>query len=200
MRNQLSVRNSRFNGNAAEEGGALALALDDAHIENSSFSGNLAWRAGGAIVTWRGDISISSSTFYNNIANTAGAVYVDGGIVTLTHLTMLNNAATGGTGAGLRKFKGIASLRNSIIAGGAGEGLSVLAGWRRMPAHLSKTGHVTRNSAATQNLSVSRAASPTIAPRDDSPAINTAYRTVLPRPRPNRQGASTGRRLRYRRD
>ena len=127
------------------------------------------------MVTWRGDISVNNSTFHNNVANTAGAVYVDGGTVTLTHLTMLNNTATGGTGAGLRKFKGIASLRNSIIAGGAGAS-DCFGRLAQIAGTLIEDGSCDPEFAGDPKLDFVPGTRAHFVPRDDSPAINAAYR------------------------
>jgi len=179
VRNSLTVKSSSFVHNSAEQGGALALALDEALIESSSFGQNLAWEAGGAIVAWRGDIDINNSTFHSNVAITAGAVYVDGGIVTLTHLTMLNNAASGGTGAGLRKFKGIAYLRNSIIASSAGasECFGRLA---QNAGTLIEDWSCNPEFGGAPKLDHVDGPIPHFVPRDDSPAINAAYRQFCP--------------------
>ena len=174
VRNSLSVKNSSFVQNSAEQGGALALALDEALIENSSFSQNLARNEGGAIATWRGDIDINSSTFHSNVAKTAGAVFVDGGIVTLTHLTMLYNAATSGTAAGLRKFKGKVYLRNSIIAGSAGAS-ECFGRLLQNAGNLIEDGSCNPEFGGDPKLEYVDGASPHFVPRDDSPAISAAY-------------------------
>ena len=189
--------NGHFVHNSAEQGGALALALDEALIENSSFSQNLARNEGGAIATWRGDIDINNSTFHSNVAKTAGAVFVDGGIVTLTHLTMLNNAATGGTAAGLRKFKGKVYLRNSIIAGsvGASECFGRLS---QNAGNLIEDESCNPEYGGDPKLDYVDGLSPHFVPRDDSPAISAAYRQFCPdrdqigRARPQGTGCDIG--------
>lgn len=179
VRNSLTVTNSRFVQNAAEQGGALALALEEALIENSGFSQNLARKEGGAIATWRGDIDISSSTFHSNVATTAGAVFVDGGIVTLTHLTMFNNAATGGTAAGLKKFKGKVYLRNSIIAGSVGTS-ACFGRLSQNAGNLIEDLSCNPEYGGDPKLGYVDGARPHFVPGDDSPAIGAAYRQFCP--------------------
>ena len=99
----VTVKNSSFKNNSAERGGAILLATSEAMIESSRFQQNLATESGGAIIIYRGEIAIDNSTLYGNVAGAGGAVYVNGGDVTLTHLTMMDNSASGPEGAGLRR-------------------------------------------------------------------------------------------------
>ena len=179
VRNGLTVKNSSFVRNSAEQGGALALALEEALIENSSFSQNLATESGGAIATKRGDIDINNSTFHSNVGNSAGAVFVDGGIVRLTNLTMVNNAATSGVAAGLRKFKGIVYLRNSLIGGSAGA-YECFGRLTQNAGNLIEDWSCNPEYGGDPKVDYVDGPSPHFAPRDDSPAINAAYRQFCP--------------------
>jgi predicted outer membrane repeat protein len=127
---RLIINRSRFVGNASLwqggaiysfEGGTIAIA-------NSSFVGNRTRRAsnGGAISADSAlSVDINNSSFIGNIANLGGAIY--GGrsstftpsrlSLTLTHVTMLDNA---GWGAGLyieENNQGPIRMFNSVIVG-----------------------------------------------------------------------------------
>ena len=115
----VTVSKSSFKNNSAETGGAITLATSEATIESSGFRQNLATLSGGAIITYRGEIAIDNSTLFSNVAGAGGGVYVNGGDVTLTHLTMLDNAASGAEGAG--------SVLNSVEIHTSRYGLSTRA-------------------------------------------------------------------------
>ncbi len=99
------------------------------NISNSTFNNNIASSFSGGLDIFGGaTVSITNSTFSNNKAATGGGIYVEdgGGVesgvisVTMNHVTIANNAATG-AGGGLRSklttggTSGVA-VGNSIIA------------------------------------------------------------------------------------
>ena len=145
----LRVHNAIFRDNQASHGGAIGIGAGASvvGISDSSFSGNRAQIGGGAIYSnsFRSRIQIASSSFVDNRADKGGAIYAwntdtleiensafsdnvaqrGGAIaarrahVTLTHLSMLNNAAYG---AGIYRemtangtYSGAIRLRNSLI-------------------------------------------------------------------------------------
>ena len=130
---RLIINRSRFVGNASLwQGGAIySFEGGTISIANSSFIGNRTRRAsnGGAISAETAlSVDISNSSFIGNIANIGGAIY--GGrrstftpsrlTLTLTHVTMLDNA---GWGAGLyieENNQGTVRMFNSVIVGRGG--------------------------------------------------------------------------------
>ena len=120
---RLLVKHSSFIGNSAEDiGGAILTDGGLIDIGESAFLENSARENGGAIHAQRGRLSVSNSTFHGNQADLGGGIYVHGAEVTLTHLTLIENAARRIRGAGVYGAGGALYLRNSIIAGsGSGD-------------------------------------------------------------------------------
>ena len=123
---RLTVNNSEFVGNKARggssdsDGGAIQLSGRFA-ISNSSFISNYAGGSGGAIAGSGDNASIANSTFSGNRAWWSGGALDIGGHVTLTHLTMVDNAMERSEDRGRALDVGASVyLRNSIIVGGAG--------------------------------------------------------------------------------
>ena len=145
-------------------------------IESSSFGQNLATLSGGAITTYRGEIAIYNSTLYGNIAGAGGGIYVNGGDITLTHLTMMDNAASGPEGAGLSREgrRGRINLHNSIIAGGSAASICS-ARIEQNVGNLIEDWSCNAEYGGDPMLDRVEAPSPYFVPRDDSPAINAAY-------------------------
>ena len=142
--NWAAINNSSFLGNrATSRGGAISMnGGGTVNIRSSSFVKNRAGK-GGAIGTFSGSVSASNSSFISNRGGKGGALYAGGaqtpgGVpVTLTHVTMLNNEATRGTGIYIdedRATEVALSLRNSVIAGlDEQQGLRCARGdWRRI--------------------------------------------------------------------
>ena len=113
----LSVRDSSFSGNSANDGGAITVAGGSVEIRDSDFSKNRATRRGGAIFALRGNLEVKNSAFLENIARTGGGVFVGGGDATLTHITILAGNYPADYGEGIHKQFGTLRLYNSIIAG-----------------------------------------------------------------------------------
>ena len=123
---RLNVSNSSFVGNSAKtSGGAILVDGGIVEVSGSAFRENRAQVMGGAFATSRGQLAMSNSTLHGNKAEKGGGIYVNGGETTLTHLTLMNNAASRINGAGIYREAGSLYLRNSIIAGsGSGDDCS----------------------------------------------------------------------------
>ena len=173
---KVTVSKSSFKFNSAERGGAISLATSEAMIENSRFSQNLATMSGGALQIYRGEIAVNNSTLFSNIAGVGGAVYVNGGDVTLTHLTMLDNFASGPEGAGLHRDlrRGRLNLHNSIIAGASSATLCS-ARTEQNVGNLIEDWSCNPERGGDPMLEQVDGPSLHFRPRDNSPAINSAY-------------------------
>jgi hypothetical protein len=125
----LLVERSTFIGNKADIFGGAIWAYS-ATIRDSTFSNNASEHSipsfgrGGAV--WADAAEITNSTFVGNAASSVGgAIYIASdlaanrpGLLTATHLTLVNNNAP--TGAAVHVAAGgTASLRNSLIVGGS---------------------------------------------------------------------------------
>jgi predicted outer membrane repeat protein len=118
----LTVRDSLFDGNTANnQGGALDLGGNTV-IERVRFLNNKTTYQGGkgAGLYLSGNVTLRNSAFvgnFNTSANARGSALmlaVGTGVATLEHLTISNN--TGGNGAGLQVEGGTVTMTNSIIA------------------------------------------------------------------------------------
>ena len=174
--NSIEIVNSHFAGNFAKHGGAVTILSGEASIDSSSFRQNLATVSGGAIRIFAGDVSITNSTLVSNIAPLGGGVHASGGIVTLAHLTMIDNSVSGPEGASLSMEgpSGQLNLRNSIIAGNSAESLCA--------AHLiENVGNLIEDRSCDPEysgdpmLELAGDLAGHLAPRDGSPAINAAF-------------------------
>ena len=123
----LSIEGSSFVNNRAELGGGALFTnsfRSRVIVTNSSFVDNRALDAdghGGAIYAWNTDaLDISNSSFTGNKAQKGGAIAARRAYVTLTHLTLVDNA---GYGSGIYRglapsglYSGGIRLRNSLLA------------------------------------------------------------------------------------
>jgi predicted outer membrane repeat protein len=91
----LTVTNSAFSGNSAEDGygGAIYNHGGTLTVTNSTFSGNSASGEGGAIYNAGGTLTVTNSTFSDNSASDGGAIY-NGGTATVTNSTLSGNSAS----------------------------------------------------------------------------------------------------------
>ena len=126
VNDRLVVRNSSFELNKANTtGGAIMIEGGSVRVSESAFIGNRAQSYGGALATSNGRFSVSNSTLHGNRAQKGGGIYINGGVSTLTHLTVMNNTAQRIIGAGIYREAGAVYLRNSIVAGsGSGDDCS----------------------------------------------------------------------------
>jgi CSLREA domain-containing protein len=92
-----TVSSSTFSGNASGDGcGISNVANGTLSVNNSSFSGNQANEfQGGAIFLDSGIVSVSNSTFLYNSATSGADIYQRGGSITLTN-SILGNSSAGG--------------------------------------------------------------------------------------------------------
>ncbi len=133
----IEVNDSIFIRNRASNGGAIRMNGGGfARITNSSFVENSA-SEGGAIDSMSGGLAVSNSSFIGNRASgKGGALSIDGGgypgnvpVARLTHVTMLDNHASGGKAIWIDRVTSsddiTLRLRNSVIAGAGGGELCV---------------------------------------------------------------------------
>ena len=91
---QVKISNSYFEGNSAPIGGAITTHGNDITVDNSTFISNKADDDGGAIYVVDDGITVLNSNFGNNSAkNHAGAIYVKGNNVKIQNATFVNNSA-----------------------------------------------------------------------------------------------------------
>ena len=139
----LTVSNSTFFGNGAVGGGGGIFNDGTLTVSNSTFSSNGTDFGGGILND--GDLTVSNSTFSNNIAKIGGGID-NGGTLTVTNSTFSDNFGNDGCG-GIENFGtlsvtsstfsangsafigagdsivnsgGIASLKNTVLAGPVG--------------------------------------------------------------------------------
>lgn len=116
---RIRVNNSEFTNNYGDSGGAIGINGGSAEISGSAFSSNEATGVGGAIDISGvpgSQIGIQNSTFSGN-RSANGAIYIYGAMVTMTHLTMLDNTSSHDNGAAIHVSPtGTALLRNSIVS------------------------------------------------------------------------------------
>ncbi len=121
---EVQVRNARFMGNRAENGGAVATSDDDdtISIRHSAFVSNQATAGnGGALYVTGGTVDVSNDTFSGNQASGfGGAVYLFGGALSIRHATVANGSANAGDAIYENGSATISTLElaNNAIAGG----------------------------------------------------------------------------------
>lgn len=79
-----SVQGCTFDGNQAQQGGALSIQQSNVNISNSVFTNNQASKIGGGIYVYPKTstatrVSIDSSLFENNVAQVGGGIYISVG-------------------------------------------------------------------------------------------------------------------------
>ena len=121
----VSIVSSYFFGNRAEsiDGGAVTnRSGGELHITGSSFIGNEADDGGGAISSeQQSDTEVSNCIINGNQAEYGGGISVEGGLVTLTHLTLARNSAERGGGLFVDdEHISTVRLRNSIVSNNGG--------------------------------------------------------------------------------
>lgn len=96
---RLTANHSRFEGNRARDGGAIA-ASSDVQIDNSVFFNNDAEvDQGGALQIWTSTLTVSHTRFDFNSALNGGAVLQRGGTASLNQVTFADNQARDRGGA-----------------------------------------------------------------------------------------------------
>ena len=94
----VTISDSTFSGNSAEDGGAIFNWGRMLAITNSAFRGNSADSFGGAIANF-GELSIVSSTFSGNSAEDGGGAITNLGKLSVSDSTFSDNSAGVGGGA-----------------------------------------------------------------------------------------------------
>ena len=103
----VAVRNSRFIGNSAQNGGAIMMfgrnnkltVIDSSFIENKALGQYDLGGWGGAIDTRAGQLIITGSSFVSNQAGSGGAIRTSGGgEVNIANSTFSGNSASNGGG------------------------------------------------------------------------------------------------------
>jgi Right handed beta helix region len=111
---RVTISDTTFEGNRADEGGAILSDDGDLAITRSTFARNVALDGdGGAILVDDGTLSVVNSTFSGNVAARGGGALasVDSG-VTLTNVTVWGNEADSSGG-----LTGPVTAANTLVAG-----------------------------------------------------------------------------------
>ncbi|MCY3832670.1 MAG: hypothetical protein OXG85_06610 [Chloroflexi bacterium] len=96
----IEISNVTFENNQAYSAGVIGIFDGKLRIEDSSFTGNVAYGEGGnggAIVNTFGNINIKSSSFTDNEAARGGAIHSLDGEVSVSDTTFANNQAIDGS-------------------------------------------------------------------------------------------------------
>lgn len=109
----LTVTNSTFSHNIAQNGGGIFIDQGTANIINSTFINNAATNVGGGIINWLGTVTVANSTFVGNLATQGGGIYNDVSSLTLVNSTFSQNSASHGAGI---YNAGILDFANNILA------------------------------------------------------------------------------------
>jgi predicted outer membrane repeat protein len=120
---QLEIINALFEGNMAEDGGAISLGgdPDTLDISHSSFVDNTTAGNGGALYLTGGEVNLTNVTFSSNEAtDNGGAIYLYGANFTALHTTFTLGAANSGNALYVGGSAGITDslLGNNLIQGG----------------------------------------------------------------------------------
>ncbi|MFI5396702.1 MAG: choice-of-anchor Q domain-containing protein [Candidatus Binatia bacterium] len=127
----LTVTNSTFSGNSADNGGGIYNGDGGTvTVKNSTFSGNSAESLGGGILNIVGDgihsqpatVTVTNTTFSGNSAGNGGGGIGNGGTLTLTNSTFTSNS-TNGNGGGIANG-GTLTVTNSTFSGNSGGSIS----------------------------------------------------------------------------
>lgn len=132
----LSVRNSTFSGNEANEGGAIYIGADvQATISDSTFTGNVS-RGGGGAISSGGTTTLQRVTIAGNVAPGGGGIQ-NRGDLTVKDSYIHDNQATSSFGGGISHFNrttepGSLTLSGVTLAGNwgqqAGGGVAFMTG------------------------------------------------------------------------
>ncbi len=153
----LTIRESVFYGNSADNRGGAVSASQTLRILDSSFFDNIAQGSGGAVSAILAETSIYDSTFSNNSAGGGGAISAGRGTLTVESSTFSNNVSDGSGGA-VSWSAGQLDIRHSTITGnvadanddgsGYGGGLFVSGGGTWQMNHTIVAGNTDRSDIA----------------------------------------------------
>jgi CSLREA domain-containing protein len=160
----VTISNTTFSGNSADDGGAINNNNATLHVIDSSFVDNNAAVFGGAINNYYGTVTIVGSTISGNTAPTGGGLFNNTGCVTVTNSTVSGNSGTAYAGGlfsyGDAGYEGIMWVRNSTISGNtspAGGGLvnganSTLYMWNSIVANSPSGGDCLNDGTIATNI------------------------------------------------
>jgi hypothetical protein len=119
---QVEIVNATFDGNMADDGGAISFAgsSDTLDIRHSSFVNNTATDWGGAVNLTGGKVEVTNSTFSGNqTSDIGGAIQLFGAELTLHHATFTGGSADRGDAlyVGGGPSISMAKLANNLIDG-----------------------------------------------------------------------------------
>lgn len=118
------------NGTGLGSGGCILLGGGTLNLENVTISGcHVNGGDGGAILVGSGTLNLVNSTISGNTAaHHGGGIVNDGGTLNITNSTISSNSSSFSNLAGGIRTLGPTTLRNSIVAGNAGNDLPNLDG------------------------------------------------------------------------
>ena len=130
---ELTIANSSFRDNSAQDGGAISNG-GELTITNSAFRSNSA-ENGGAINNHEGTVTIANSTFSNNSATSTrgggqGGAIFNMGRLTITNSTFSNNSTNKfGRGGALANAGGTVTITNSTFSNNLARTGGAIANW-----------------------------------------------------------------------
>ena len=111
----VEIKNTIFDNNAADFGGALVQLGGTLNVANSTFTNNVASESGGAIYTSAATVNINEATFTNNSANKldgkGGAIHLDNDKAVIDNSIFTDNVA--GYGQAIYSYVTLYDIRNS---------------------------------------------------------------------------------------
>lgn len=127
-----SLANLTLTGGNATEGGGIRIASGTLTLRDMTLSQNVASDGGGGLYSIGSAVVIINSTISDNSASYAGGLRKDEGIMQLENVTLVNNAATTGTGGGIDSFSGMLEMNSCTISGNStsvsGGGITIYEG------------------------------------------------------------------------
>jgi len=102
----MTVTNSTFSNNSASAYGGAISNGDIAYgstqtVTNSTFSGNSTYYGGGGIASYNATLTVTNSTFSGNSTNSEGSGIDNGGTLTVINSTFSGNSASSNGGGGI---------------------------------------------------------------------------------------------------
>jgi len=111
-----TINNSTFTGNSAGEGGGIQ-NIGTLTVNDSTFTGNSAVIGGGIRNFNDSTLTVRNSTFSSNFANNGGGILNDGAQLTVSNSTFSGNAAS--FGGGIQNF-GALTVKHSTFSDNSG--------------------------------------------------------------------------------
>lgn len=176
---QLSVRNSRFDGNTTGMSSSLgggAIFNDSGAsmmVEGSTFDHNDAMR--GSAIFNSGDAEIHNSTFSDNRGSTSEGAIQNRSTLRAIHITVANNGSSSNGFGGLFAFNADTTLINSVIADNLGRSCFLSGGTGLAIALMADSGNCDpqfNDDPQLQPLGANGGATATLAVGSASPALD----------------------------